>query len=228
MLLTVEAIEIVAKYILVVLFPIFVLYIMYLIVTKAFKDMGFSKFEAIVIVFVSFLFEFQIMVGGFNISNIHILYYNNWDLRINMGGAIIPIIISIYLAFKKKLEIKKLAIGIIVVTVVTYLVTRPVPESGIVSSFPFWLFPAIFASIISVFLLWKDYSRAAPFAYISGTIGVLIGADFFHLFNLLSYPIQETRSAVIGGAVVMDMIFITGILAVIIDGIILSRQKTNK
>jgi len=218
----------IARYMLYVLIPIIALYIGYLIVTKAFNDMGFSTFEAIVIVFVSFLFEFDIYISGFNISDIYLFTYENWNVGINMGGAIIPIIISIYLIWKKKLDLKLVGIGIIIVTIVTYFVTRPDPSSGIVSSFPYWLLPAFFASLTSVFLLWKKFSKAAPFAYICGTFGVLIGADVFHLFELLSYNSTTTITAVIGGAVVFDMIFITGVLAVALDGIILHSKRSKK
>ncbi len=49
----------IARYLLYVLIPILAFYIGYLIITKAFNDMGFSKFEAVVIIAVSFLFEFE-------------------------------------------------------------------------------------------------------------------------------------------------------------------------
>ena len=81
------------------------------------------------------------------------------------------------------------------------------------------------ASLTSIILLWKDKRKAAPFAYICGTIGVLIGADFFHLLSLLGHELVDERPAVIGGANVFDMVFITGILAVIVDGILIYQEK---
>jgi len=44
---------------------------------------------------------------------------------------------------------------------------------------------------------------------------------------LLNYPIGTPTPAVIGGANVFDMVFITGILAVVVDGIILFRKRSN-
>lgn len=207
--------------------PILFLYIIYLILTKAFSYMGFTSLEAIVIVFVSFLFGFEIIIFGVNISNIYLFSQENWRVGINVGGAIIPILLSIYLTIKKKIPLRNVAIGIIIVTIVAYLVTVPVPERGIVAAFPYWLLPAIFASISSVILLRKDFIKAAPLAYISGTIGVLIGADFFRLPELLGYSVDKVTPAIIGGAVVFDMIFITGIIAVILDGAILFRQSSK-
>ena len=215
-------------YLIYILIPLLVLYIAYLIITKAFKDMGFSSVEAIIIVFVSFLFGFEIIIFGFNISNIYLFSYENWRIAINMGGAVIPILLSVYLTIKKKIPIKKIAIGIAIVTITAFFVTQPVADRGIVASFPYWLFPAFFASLSSVFLSWKDFIRAAPLAYISGTIGVLIGADFFHLPELLSYSTEEVTTAVIGGADVFDMIFITGIIAVLVDGMLMYQQKSKQ
>ena len=110
-------------------------------------------------------------------------------------------------------------------TIITFFVTYPNPSKGIVSPFPYWLLPVFVASIASVLMLWKNFQQAAPLAYISGSFGVLIGADFLHLPELLSYNIGRETPAVIGGANVVDMIYITGILAVIIDGIILYNKK---
>ena len=212
-------------WILYILLPLLALYIIYLILTRAFRYMGFSSLEAVIIVFVSFLFGFEIIIFGFNISNIYLFSYENWRVGINMGGAIIPILLSIYLTIKKKIPIKKILIGILIVAIIAFFVTRPVAERGIIASFPYWLLPAFFASLVSVILLWKDFIKAAPFAYISGTIGVLIGADFFHLPELLSYSTEKVTNAVIGGADVFDIIFITGIIAVILDSVIMFRQR---
>ncbi|UCF12725.1 MAG: DUF1614 domain-containing protein [Thermoplasmatales archaeon] len=189
--------------------------------------MGFNSFEALIIVFVSFLLGSGIVDEyiGFSFSNIHLFIYGNWIVGINTGGAVIPIILSIYLLVKNKLKLSRILLGTIIVAVITYFVTEPIPQKGIVAKFPFWLLPVFFASIASIILSWNDKHKAAPLAYISGTMGVLIGADFLHLLSLLETEIQTTRNAVIGGASVFDMVFITGILAVIVDGILLYRER---
>lgn len=217
----------IARYLLVVFLPLLFLYIMYLMVTKAFRDMGFSTLEAVTIIFISFLLGSGFLDGfvGFTFSSIYLFSYQSWDVGINTGGALIPILLSIYLVLGKKIPGKPLLVAVSLVTVVTFLVTSPVPEKGIVAYFPYWLLPACIASISSVFMLWKDYVKAAPLAYISGTLGVLIGADVFHLPTLLSFTSETTSTAVIGGASVFDMVFITGILAVIVDGLLLYRQR---
>jgi len=207
--------------------PILVLYFIYLFFSRAFRYMGFSSIEAFIILFVSFLFGVDIIILGVNISNIYLFSYGNWNLWINMGGAIIPILLSIYLIIKKKLPLKNIAVGIIIVTIIAFLVTHPNENKGIVAIIPYAFLPALFASITSMILSWNDFIKAAPLAYISGTIGVLIGADFLHLWELLNIPINDKINAVIGGADVFDMIFITGIIAVVLDGLIMFRQRKN-
>ena len=220
----------IAEYLIYVFIPILAIYVGYLIVTKAFNYMGFSSIEAVIIVFGSFILGAGLLDKyiGFNISSIYLFSYNNWIVGINIGGAIIPVILSIYLTVKSKLSRKHVLIGILIVSIVTFFVTRPVLNKGIVSSFPYWLLPALFASLTSVFLLRKDFSKAAPLAYVSGTIGVLIGADFLHMPELLSHEIESPISAIIGGAIVFDMVFMIGILAVLLDGIILYKQKSKQ
>jgi len=221
-------IEQIGLWLLYISIPIIALYIAYLILTKAFRYMGFTTIEAIIIVFVSFLFGFEIIIFGLNISNIHLFSYENWKVGINMGGAVIPILLSSYMIIKKKIPLKNVIIGILVVTFIAFMVTRPVADRGIVSNFPFWLLPAFFASFASIFLSWKNFHKAAPLAYISGTIGVLIGADFLHIWELLQIPAESQINAIIGGAVVFDMIFITGILAVVLDGVIMFKQRSRE
>jgi len=217
-------------YLLYILLPLLALYIGYLIITKAFHDMGFSSIEAIIIVFVSFLLGSGIVDGyaGITFSNIHLFDYGKWQVGINIGGAVIPLLLCIYLIIKNKIPLLRVAIGIVIVAVITFFVTHPDPQKGIISSFPFWLFPAVAASIVSLFLLWRTKKKAAPLAYISGVVGVLIGADVFHLFTLLQNELTTSRNAIIGGANVFDMVFITGILAVILDGILTFGQKKEK
>ncbi len=220
-----------AGYLFVILLPILALYIVYLIITKAFHDMGFSSLEAIVIVFVSFLLGAGIIDGyiGISFSNIPLFtYHEYWMVGINVGGAVIPVLLSIYLSLKNRLKPLQVFLGIGIITIVTFLVTYPDPEKGIVSTFPLWILPIVIASLVSIFFCWKEKRKAAPLAYIIGTLGVLIGADCFHLISLLENEVHTTRNAIIGGASVFDMVFITGILAVLLDGLLIFQQKRKK
>jgi len=218
-------------YLFVILLPVLVLYIIYLIITKAFNDMGFSSLEAIIIVFVSFLLGSGIIDDsiGISFSNIPLFtYHTNWIVGINVGGAVIPILLSLYLSLKNQLKPMMVLLGIGIVAVVTFFVTYADPQKGIVSTFPFWLLPIVAASFFSIVIAWREKNKAAPFAYTVGTLGVLIGADGFHLMSLLEHETQTMRIAVIGGASVFDMVFITGILAVFLDGLLIIQKKRKK
>jgi uncharacterized membrane protein len=220
-----------AGYLFVIVLPLIFLYIVYLIIVRAFRNMGFSAFEAVVIVFASFVFGSGIIdrYVGISFSNIPLFTYHEfWVVGINVGGAAIPILLSIYLAIKNRLQLVWIFFGISIVALVTFLVTYTDPEKGIVSQFPFWLLPAVIASLVSIFFSWRIKNKAAPLAYILGTIGVLIGADVFHLIELLEKEIHTMRNAVIGGASVFDMVFITGILAVFIDSVLTFQQHRKK
>jgi uncharacterized membrane protein len=216
------------QYFLVIALPVLALYIVYLILTRAFHEMGFSSWEAIVIVFVSFLLGSGLVDGvtGIRFSNITLFTYNTyWMVGVNVGGALVPLLLSIYLIWKNTLRPGRVIGGIILVGAITYFVTFPDPEHGIISDFPFWLLPIVGASVLSAVFAWKEQRKAAPFAYVIGTLGVLIGADLLHLFELLSTPIHTPTNAVIGGANVFDMVFITGVLAVFLDSVFLYRKK---
>ncbi|MBU0497839.1 MAG: DUF1614 domain-containing protein [Candidatus Thermoplasmatota archaeon] len=226
-MLTVSLIGTIALWLLYILIPIFFLYLGYLLVTRAFQDMGFSTFEAIIIVFFSFLFGagFFDEFTGISFSNIYLFTYGSWHIGINTGGAIIPILLSCYLTIKNKLQPTRILFAIIVVALITFFVTMPDPEKGIVARFPYWLLPVIGASFLSLWFCWQQKKKAAPFAYTCGTIGVIIGADVFHLYTLISTELTSTRNAVIGGANVFDMVFLTGILAVVVDGIFIVEKR---
>lgn len=206
-------------------------YLLFLALTRAFRFMGFSTLEAVAILVLAFLLGSGTLDGivGIPLSHLYLFTYNDhWQVSINAGGALLPLLLSAYLVLRHRLPLLRLGIGIAVVAAITYLVTYPDPEKGIVSQFPWWLLPVAAASVLSIILLWKQQRKAAPFAYATGTLGVLLGADVFHLLTLLSMPVSGTREAVIGGASVFDMVFITGILAVLLDSLLIIKGRSSK
>jgi len=227
MLATVELTDMIL-WLLYIAIPIIVFYVAYLILTKAFRYLGFTQLESVIIVVVSFIFTFPIILFGYDISNIALFTYNDWVVGVNTGGAIIPIVISVYLIVKRKIPLKEVTIGVLIVTIITFFVTNPLPSKGIISVFPYWLLPGIFACFAAIFLLKKNFAKGAALAYASSTLGVLIGADVLHLFQLLNYsPTKLGTMATIGGAVLFDLVFISGILSVIVYGIIMFKYKQS-
>jgi len=129
-------------------------------------------------------------------------------LAVNVGGAIIPVCLSLFLLAKHRLYLLG-AVGTAFVAAVTHYLARPVPGFGI--ALPIFV-PAVATAIIAVALTRR---RAAPLAYISGSFGTLIGAD---LLNLGAVQSLGAPVASIGGAGTFDGIFVTGLLAVLYAG----------
>jgi len=179
-------------------------YLLYIVLVTAFEEVGFNGLEAGLIVFSCIIF------GSINIQ---LFSYERWIIAINVGGALLPILISLYLMLSRKVFGKSL-VGMIIVAYFAYEVTYASP-AGIVSEFPYWLIPPFVASLYSVAVSLKNKKKAASIAYSSGTLGVLIGADLLHLNEILQMPKGGVAS--IGGAAILDMVFLTGIIAVLID-----------
>ena len=129
-------------------------------------------------------------------------------LAVNVGGAIIPVCLSLFLLARHRLFLLS-AVGTAFVAGVTHYLARPVPGFGI--ALPIFV-PAVATAIIAVALTRR---RAAPLAYISGSFGTLIGAD---LLNLGAVQSLGAPVASIGGAGTFDGIFVTGLLAVLYAG----------
>lgn len=141
-------------------------------------------------------------------------------IAVNLGGCIIPLIISTHLLLRGQASFGKSMLGVGAVAAVTYYAAEAVPGEGIL--LPFWLSPLLAA--ICGLVLAGGYRRAPPLAYISGTIGTLLGADLMSLMTpgvlpaLSPVALHQTKPLVlsIGGAGVFDGIFLTGIIAVLL------------
>jgi uncharacterized membrane protein len=131
-------------------------------------------------------------------------------LAVNLGGAVIPTLLSIYLLFKTGLWGTAL-IPTLLMVALTYRLAKPVPGIGI--ALPAFV-PPLFAAILSVILA---YGHAPVIAYISGTLGTLIGADLLTIRKIeaLGAPVVS-----IGGAGTFDGIFLNGLLAVLIAALV--------
>ena len=132
--------------------------------------------------------------------------YPGTTIAVNVGGAVIPTIMSLYLLFSRRLWVKGL-IATTIVAVVLHWTAEPVPGVGI--AVPIFV-PAVVTAVVATVLAWQD---AAPLAYIAGSLGTLIGAD---LLNLDAVRGLGAPVASIGGAGTFDGIFLTGILAVLL------------
>jgi len=129
-------------------------------------------------------------------------------LAVNVGGALIPLALSLYLISKIDFGIA-LPILLLVVVLVVNRLARPVRGLGI--GVP-GLVPPLVAAL-GAYLLCPPQLRA-PCAYIASTMGILIGADLMNLrlIGKLGAPVAS-----IGGAGTFDAIFLSGIIAVLLS-----------
>jgi uncharacterized membrane protein len=133
-------------------------------------------------------------------------------ISINLGGAIIPVIVSGYLILLNLLSIVPILFATTAVTIAVNRIARIEPNMGIVT--PALLPPlAAVLATIAVGMIFPGIINVYAIAYIAGTLGTIIGADFLNLGKLSQL---KTDAASIGGAGTWDGVFLTGILAVVL------------
>jgi uncharacterized membrane protein len=139
-------------------------------------------------------------------------------LAVNVGGAVIPFLLSVYLMFKHRLFGKSL-IAVSIVTLLVHLMARPVPGVGI--AVPILIPPLVTALVALSLSSWNP----APLAYIAGSLGTLIGADLMNLGKVrdLGAPVAS-----IGGAGKFDGIFLTGVVAVLLTSIFNTNRRWGR
>ena len=138
-------------------------------------------------------------------------------IAVNVGGALIPGAMSFYLLARHRLWLRG-AIATAGVAVICHLLAHPIPGLGI--ALPVFV-PALAAAVVGLLL---SPRRAAPLAYIGGSLGTLIGADLLNLGKIegLGAPVAS-----IGGAGTFDGIFLAGVLAVLIASITAPRGRAD-
>lgn len=129
-------------------------------------------------------------------------------LSLNVGGAIIPLLIAGFLLFRVPLT--ETLIATLLMTLIAWKLSRVVPGRGIVVPV---LIPPLFAALFAFFLA---PGEPALVAFVSGTLGVLIGADLLHLPKVMRGDVGIMS---IGGAGVFDGIFLIGIVAALLAGL---------
>ena len=127
-------------------------------------------------------------------------------IALNVGGAVIPTLLSLYLLAKNELWVRGI-ITTAIVTVIIHALAYPVQGVGI--AVPIFVPPV--ATAIAAVLIARQH--AAVLAYAGGSLGTLIGADLLNLGVVrgLGAPVAS-----IGGAGTFDGIFLTGIVAVLL------------
>jgi uncharacterized membrane protein len=148
----------------------------------------------------------ELIVNGIPFLVPHAAEVGRSVIAVNVGGALIPALLSIYLLVHVGGWLGACFATAIVAAIVHYL-AQPVPGVGIAVP---GLLPGILAAILAVLF---DRSRAAAVAYVAGTMGCLLGAD---IMNLAIISQMHAPIASIGGAGTFDGVFASGIIAVLL------------
>ena len=161
---------------------------------------------------------------GFTYYNMPHVEQTKWPgtiVAVNLGGAVIPTLISIYLIVRNRVYLQAV-VGVAIVALIVHWLAHPVKGVGI--AVPIFI-PPIAAALVAVMISRVRVPEleaaseppsgniAPALAYIVGCLGTLIGADIMNLGQIqgLGAPIAS-----IGGAGTFDGIFLTGIIAVLL------------
>lgn len=206
------------------------------VVVSAFMKIGFSAEDALLILFLSLLgsginiplktLKSEIPVVKENYRKLFGITYrisstqmvrNETVLAINVGGAVIPVLISAYLLTQFPSSILLAGAGVLIVAAITYSVARPIKGVGIATPA---LVPPLTSVLTAVLLTSAIHIPGCPaepcrviIAYTGGVLGTLIGADLLNLGKIknLGAPIAS-----IGGAGTFDGIFLSGFIALLL------------
>ena len=124
-------------------------------------------------------------------------------MAINLGGALLPLMLSLYLFYRSRMRVRML-VGVAIVAVIVHSLAEIVPGVGI--AIPMFI-PPVVAAAVGLVLAFRE---APPLAYVAGSMGTLVGADLSNLHRLadIGAPVVS-----IGGAGTFDGVFLTGIIA---------------
>lgn len=140
-----------------------------------------------------------------------------WEtvISVNLGGAIIPVCIAVYLLYQAVMVagtavIYPVAISTLIVMVISFVSTREAAGTGI--RIPF-LIPALAALLTGVLLTGGTGLTAAVTALVGGISGTIAGGNLAHLFRVRD---REVPVVSIGGQGSFGAVFLCCILPALI------------
>lgn len=202
-----------------ILFLPFLFFLLFFhIASFGFEQLGFSP-EATILILALILFGSMVNIpitrrkmmrversGFLGLFRKQSLEYHG--INVNLGGAVIPVLISLFFLTKIPLRPTLIATGLMIL--ISYGLAKIIPGRGI--AIPAFI-PPIFSALFA-FILAPEF--AAPIAFVSGVLGILIGGD---LLNLRKAIRVSPGMLSIGGAGVFDGIFLVGIISVLLTSL---------
>lgn len=153
---------------------------------------------------------FTLMIIG---SFIDIPISSTPDISINLGGAVVPVVLAVYILYQAddNIEVLRSIVAVIITGSIIYALTQVYQfEEGHTFIDSNYLFPIVAG--VTAYII--GHSRRASF--IAGTLGFLI-YDMIHLLRITLGGVPG--QAAIGGAGIFDSIVISGVLAVLLADI---------
>jgi len=126
-------------------------------------------------------------------------------LAVNVGGCVVPLLVSIYIMASQPRIIPSALVCVGLGSIIIYHLSRPVEGVGVAT--PFFA-PPLLSALLAITL--GPDKAAPPVAYVTGSLGTLLGAD---IYNLRAIARLGAPVASIGGAGTWDGIFLAGLLA---------------
>lgn len=147
--------------------------------------------------------------------NLPIVPLGSSFLALNVGGALLALFLAGLWATRGLLPPLRVAVGIGLVAAITNAIVRFDPQTGIVALFPWFFLPPLAALFWALTVCVRDLRKAVPVAFVSGSVGALVGADLLNIPAIRDYFTRAQGEAVVvsvGGAGVFDMVFLAGVL----------------
>ncbi len=206
------------------IFALLLFFVLIFAIFYSFKILGFTPIQIIIMTFLSLIGaninipvatiksrEPIIMLKSYTFFGIELYVpfysYERVTVAVNLGGALIPTLASIYLTIIHLNMWFYILISVIISSIFIHAIARPVKGLGIVT--PFFI-PPIFAALLGIVF---GGNMAPVVAYIAGTMGSLIGADLTNLHKLDKLGASFVS---IGGAGIFDGVFLTGLVAALL------------
>ncbi len=126
-------------------------------------------------------------------------------IAVNLGGAIVPGLLSLYLL--RQVPFTAALSATAVTSAAAFVLSKPVKGVGVVM--PAFVPPIV--SALAAILIARDY--APQVAYISGVTGTLVGADLLRFRQIRELGATFLS---IGGAGVFDGIYLVGLVSVLL------------
>ncbi len=225
------------------IFFLLIAFVVLLLLVVGFETVGFKLWEALLIFVGSTLLYFisdpsvllyfrgSVGLGIIDLSLDFLAFqnivtigaYKDLAIGVDVAGFLIPFFISVGMMVDRRSPAVASLIGVTCVAAISYLTSDYVAGQGVIIQNIFVI--AAVAGILGIVLARRQWRHVGPISYVSGSLGVLFGADLVHVFDILNYQPRGFAVASIGGAGVFDAIFLVGVIAVTIDVIFVENVR---